>query len=66
LLIGPDSAHGTCNIDRDVQRPGLLFRQRRSGAPDAEGGRILVIGPDTADSMPFPALAAYVDGGFAA
>ncbi|WP_245440732.1 hypothetical protein [Mesorhizobium sanjuanii] len=25
-----------------------------------EGGRILVIGSDTADSMPFPGLAAHV------
>ena len=43
----------------DVNVRGAYFGSVGAARLMPEGGRILVIGSDTADSMPFPGLAAY-------
>jgi len=56
LTLNPDE------VDRmiDVNVRGAYFGSVEASRLMPEGGRILVIGSDTADSMPFPGLAAYV------
>jgi cyclic-di-GMP-binding biofilm dispersal mediator protein len=56
LTLNPDE------VDRmiDVNVRGAYFGSVEASRRMPEGGRILVIGSDTADSMPFPGLAAYV------
>lgn len=56
LTLDPDE------IDRmiDVNVRGAYFGSVEASRLMPEGGRILVIGSDTADSMPFAGLAAYV------
>jgi cyclic-di-GMP-binding biofilm dispersal mediator protein len=54
LTLNPDE------VDRmiDVNVRGAYFGSVEASRLMPEGGRILVIGSDTADSMPFPGLAA--------
>jgi cyclic-di-GMP-binding biofilm dispersal mediator protein len=47
-------------IDIFVYNAGLLVGSIEASRLMPDGGRILVIGSDTADNMPFPGLAAYV------
>lgn len=49
-------------VDRmiNVNVRGAYFGCVEASRLMSEGGRILIIGSDTADSMPFPGLAAYV------
>lgn len=62
LVFGDPLALDADDVDRmiDVNVRGAYFGSVEASRLMPEGGRILVIGSDTADSMPFPGLAAYV------
>lgn len=62
LAFGDPLTLDADEIDRmiDVNVRGAYFGSVEASRLMPEGGRILVIGSDTADSMPFPGLAAYV------
>lgn len=62
LMFGDPLTLDADDVDRmiDVNVRGAYFGSVEASRLMPEGGRILVIGSDTADSMPFPGLAAYV------
>lgn len=62
LVFGDPLTLDADEVDRmiDVNVRGAYFGCVEASRLMPEGGRILVIGSDTADSMPFPGLAAYV------
>jgi cyclic-di-GMP-binding biofilm dispersal mediator protein len=62
LLLGDPLTMDADAVDRmiDVNVRGAYFGSVEASRLMPEGGRILVIGSDTADNMPFPGLAAYV------
>lgn len=62
LVFGDPLALDPDEVDRmiDVNVRGAYFGSVEAARLMPEGGRVLVIGSDTADSMPFPGLAAYV------
>lgn len=62
LVFGDPLTLDADAVDRmiDVNVRGAYFGSVEASRLMREGGRILVIGSDTADSMPFPGLAAYV------
>ncbi|SER56368.1 SDR family oxidoreductase [Sphingobium sp. YR768] len=62
LVFGDPLTLNADEVDRmiDVNVRGAYFGSVEASRLMPEGGRILVIGSDTADSMPFPGLAAYV------
>jgi cyclic-di-GMP-binding biofilm dispersal mediator protein len=62
LVFGDPLTLDADEVDRmiDVNVRGAYFGSVEASRLMPEGGRILVIGSETADSMPFPGLAAYV------
>jgi cyclic-di-GMP-binding biofilm dispersal mediator protein len=62
LVLGDPLALDADEVDRmiDVNVRGAYFGSVEASRLMPEGGRILIIGSDTADSTPFPGLAAYV------
>jgi cyclic-di-GMP-binding biofilm dispersal mediator protein len=62
LVVGDPLTLDAGEIDRmfDVNVRGAYFGSIEASRLMPDGGRILVIGSDTADNMPFPGLAAYV------
>lgn len=62
LVFGDPLTLDADAVDRmiDVNARGAYFGSVEASRLMPEGGRIIVIGSDTADSMPFPGLAAYV------
>ncbi|WP_458097893.1 SDR family oxidoreductase [Roseomonas sp. WA12] len=62
LVFGDPLTLATNDVDQmiDVNVRGAYFGSVEASRLMPDGGRILVIGSDTADSMPFPGLAAYV------
>ena len=62
LVFGDPLTLDADEVDRmiDVNVRGAYFGSVEASRLMPDGGRILVIGSDTADSMPFPGLAAYV------
>ena len=62
LVFGDPLMLDADEVDRmiDVNVRGAYFGSVEASRLMPEGGRILVIGSDTADSMPFSGLAAYV------
>lgn len=61
-MFGDPLTLNPAEVDRmiDVNVRGAYFGSVEASRLMPEGGRILVIGSDTADRMPFPGLAAYV------
>jgi cyclic-di-GMP-binding biofilm dispersal mediator protein len=62
LVFGDPLTLDADDVDRmiDVNVRGAYFGSVEASRQMPEGGRILVIGSNTADAMPFPGLAAYV------
>jgi len=62
LVFGDPLTLDADAVDRmiDVNVRGAYFGSVEAARLMPEGGRVLLIGSDTADSMPFPGLAAYV------
>jgi cyclic-di-GMP-binding biofilm dispersal mediator protein len=62
LVFGDPLTLAADDVDRmiDVNVRGAYFGSVEASRMMPDGGRILVIGSDTADSMPFTGLAAYV------
>jgi cyclic-di-GMP-binding biofilm dispersal mediator protein len=62
LVFGDPFTLNADEVDRmiDVNARGAYFGSIEASRLMPEGGRIIVIGSNTADSMPFPGLAAYV------
>ncbi|MFC0387551.1 SDR family oxidoreductase [Muricoccus vinaceus] len=62
LVFGDPLTLAADDVDQmiDVNVRGAYFGSVEASRLMPDGGRILVIGSDTADNMPFPGLAAYV------
>lgn len=62
LVVGDPLTLVAQEVDRmiDVNVRGAYFGSVEASRTMPDGGRILIVGSDTADNMPFPGLSAYV------